>query len=93
MNKWIDNKLVKLTVEEQTIFDQKKQAYQDNLFNIELNGLREKRNILLSQTDWWGVSDNTMTAEQTQYRQDLRDITNGLTTVEQVKAVEFPEKP
>jgi hypothetical protein len=34
-----------------------------------------------------------MTAEQTQYRQDLRDITNGLTTVEQVEAVEFPEKP
>ena len=93
MNKWIDNKLVKLTVEEQTIFDQKKQAYQDNLFNIELNDLREKRNNLLNETDWWGASDNTMTAEQTQYRQDLRDITNGLTTVEQVEAVEFPEKP
>jgi len=47
----------------------------------------------LNETDWWGASDNTMTAEQTQYRQELRDITNGLTTVEEVKAVEFPEKP
>jgi hypothetical protein len=27
------------------------------------------------------------------YRQQLRDITNGLTTVEQVEAVEFPTKP
>jgi len=27
------------------------------------------------------------------YRQDLRDITNGLTTVEEVQAVIFPEKP
>ena len=55
--------------------------------------LRKKRNNLLTETDWWGASDNTMTAEQTQYRQDLRDITNGLTTVEQVEAVEFPSKP
>jgi len=29
----------------------------------------------------------------TTYRQALRDITNGLTTVAQVEAVEFPEKP
>jgi hypothetical protein len=27
------------------------------------------------------------------YRQALRDITENLTTVEQVKAVEFPTKP
>ena len=32
------------------------------------------------------------TAWQT-YRQELRDIPNGLTTVEQVEAVEFPTKP
>ena len=38
--------------------------------------LREKRNNLLRETDWWGASDNTMTAEQTQYRQDLRNLTN-----------------
>lgn len=36
---------------------------------------REKRNILLSETDWWASSDLTMTAEQTAYRQALRDIT------------------
>jgi hypothetical protein len=29
----------------------------------------------------------------TTYRQDLRDITNGLTTVEDVNAVVFPTKP
>jgi hypothetical protein len=27
------------------------------------------------------------------YRQDLRDITNGLTTVEEVEAVTWPTKP
>ena len=34
------------------------------------------RNDLLAETDWWATSDRTMTAEQTAYRQALRDITD-----------------
>lgn len=41
---------------------------------IELQN-KETRNSLLSETDWWAVSDRTMTSEQTAYRQALRDIT------------------
>ena len=37
-------------------------------------GLRARRNILLAKTDWWAFSDRTMTAEQTAYRQALRDL-------------------
>jgi hypothetical protein len=37
---------------------------------------RDERNVLLSETDWWGASDRTMTAEQASYRQALRDITD-----------------
>ena len=36
---------------------------------------REKRNNLLAQTDWWAVTDRTITDDQTTYRQALRDIT------------------
>lgn len=36
--------------------------------------LRSKRNGLLAETDWWGVSDRTMSAEETKYRKDLRDL-------------------
>ena len=36
---------------------------------------RHIRDIYLTETDWWAVSDRTMTAEQTSYRQALRDIT------------------
>jgi len=36
---------------------------------------RKKRNRLLAETDWCATSDRTMTAEQTAYRQALRDIT------------------
>jgi len=58
-----------------------------------LNILRSQRNSLLAQTDWWGASDNTMTDAQKKYRQDLRDITAGLDTVDKVNAVVWPTKP
>jgi len=38
--------------------------------------VRQKRDALLKETDWYATSDRTMTAEQTAYRQALRDITD-----------------
>ena len=37
---------------------------------------RDERDSLLAATDVWALSDRTMTAEQTAYRQALRDITD-----------------
>mgnify|MGYP003671814195 FL=1 len=54
--------------------------------------LRQKRNALLSATDYLALSDNTMSDNVKVYRQALRDITEGLTTKEEVEAVEFPIK-
>ena len=42
----------------------------------EADYVRGERNALLSETDVWALSDRTMTAEQTAYRQALRDITD-----------------
>tara|TARA_R100001082_G_scaffold76921_1_gene44796 strand:- start:229 stop:498 length:270 start_codon:yes stop_codon:yes gene_type:complete len=36
--------------------------------------LREQRDFKLTETDWWAVSDRSMTSAQTKYRQDLRDL-------------------
>ena len=58
-----------------------------------MKDLRSKRNQLLQDTDFHGMSDNTMSADMTTYRQELRDITEGITTVEQANAVVFPTKP
>ena len=55
--------------------------------------LRAKRNRLLQDTDFHALSDNTMSEDMTTYRQELRDLTNGVTTVEQANAVVFPTKP
>ena len=64
-------------------------------FDYSLENLRIKRNYLLAESDWTVLSDSPIadkTAWQT-YRTELRDLTNGLTTVEQVEAVVFPTKP
>ena len=61
--------------------------------DMAMETLRAKRNKLLSATDYLALSDNTMTEEDRTYRKALRDITEGLTTKEQVEAVVFPNKP
>ena len=62
-------------------------------FDIALNNLRKKRNKLLAETDYLALSDNTMSDAMTTYRQQLRDITNNLTTVAEIETVVFPTKP
>ena len=62
-------------------------------FDNAMINLRTKRNAKLAETDFHGMSDNTMSADMTTYRQELRDLTNGITTVEQANAVVFPTKP
>ena len=52
--------------------------------------LREERNKLIAETDWWASSDLTMTAAQSAYRQALRDITNTYTSIDDVV---WPVKP
>ena len=79
-----------MTAEELALKDAEKKAWEDGAFDRTLNGLREKRNSLLAKTDWTASSDLTMSAEMKEYRQKLRDATNGLDTVEKVQAYEFP---
>jgi hypothetical protein len=57
---------------------------------VMLQQLRAERNQRLANTDWWASSDLTMTAEQTAYRQALRDITNTYTSLDDVV---WPEEP
>jgi hypothetical protein len=62
-------------------------------FDIAMEDLRAKRNKLLADTDHYALSDQTLSDDMKTYRQALRDITNGLTTVADVEAVVFPTKP
>jgi hypothetical protein len=57
---------------------------------VNLRALRKVRNNMLTDTDWWGVSDRTMTQAETDYRQALRDITD---TYSSLDTVVWPTKP
>jgi len=64
-------------------------------FSLVMESLRLRRNNLLVESDWVVLPDSPI-ADKTawqNYRTELRDLTNGLTTVEQVDAVIWPTKP
>ena len=84
---------VELTAEEVTAMEEQAVAWEAGAFDRAIANLRQKRNALLSATDYLALSDNTLSIDMSNYRQALRDLTNSLTTVEEVEAVVFPTKP
>ena len=66
-------------------------------FESAMADLRAKRDRLLNETDWIVTkakeTGTTIPTAWKTYRQALRDITENLTTVEEVNAVVFPDKP
>ena len=85
--------VVPFTAEEEAAFDAKHAIWVAGKFDREMAILRERRNILLAKTDFYALSDVTMSEDMTTYRQALRNLPEGLTTVAEVKAVIFPTKP
>ena len=82
-----------LTAEEEAQRDAEELAWSNGAFDRAMENLRDQRNSKLAETDYLALSDQTLSADMNTYRQQLRDITNGLTTVEDVEAVVFPTKP
>tara|TARA_B100001939_G_C16456032_1_gene411017 strand:+ start:137 stop:430 length:294 start_codon:yes stop_codon:yes gene_type:complete len=91
MKKNVNGKEIKMTANEIAEFES--QQITLDPFEISLKNLRLHRNKLLQETDYLALSDQTLTDEMKKYRQDLRDITKGLTTEKKVKAKKFPTKP
>jgi len=92
-HKLIDGVQVPLTAEEIAQRQADELAWSAGAFDRSLASLRAKRNSLLASTDYLALSDNTLSAAMSSYRQSLRDLTEGLSTVEQVNSVVFPTKP
>ena len=94
-HKLVDGVQIPLTQEEIAQRQAEETAWNNGAFDRAMADLRSKRDRLLASCDWVMMSDSPIadkTAWET-YRQALRDITENLTTVEQVQAVEFPTKP
>lgn len=79
----------KYSASERTKYDADKEVNRNNQLSATN---RQIRNDLLLETDWWGLSDNTMTDAQTSYRQALRDITDHENWPDLLEA-DWPVKP
>ena len=91
--KLVNGERIQLTAEEEAQRDQEEADWEAGAFDRAMVDLRQIRNNKLAQTDFYALSDVTMSEDMTSYRQNLRDITNGLSTVEDVNNVTWPTKP
>ena len=84
---------VAFTAEEETAWDNAETAWNNGALSRAQANLREKRNRLLAETDYYALSDVTMSDDMKTYRQDLRDLPSGKDTLEKVNNATFPTKP
>ena len=88
---------VPFTAEEEAQRDAEEQAWNDGAFDRAMADLRQRRNRLLAECDWEVImakeKGTTLSAGFKTYRQDLRDITEGVSTVEDVNNITWPTKP
>ncbi len=84
---------VAFTAEEETTWDNAETAYANGAYDRAIADMRIKRNRLLAETDFYALSDVTMSSDMTTYRQALRDLPSGLDTLEKVNNKAYPAKP
>jgi len=82
-----------MTDAEEATLNAEETAWNNAALDRALQELRDIRNGKLAETDYLGNSDVTMSSDMTTYRQNLRDLPDGLDTVEKVNNVTWPTKP
>jgi|TARA_B100001250_G_scaffold395570_1_gene400626 hypothetical protein len=82
-----------MTDAEEATLNAEETAWNNAALDRALQELRDIRNGKLAETDYLGNSDITMNSDMTTYRQNLRDLPDGLDTVEKVNNVTWPTKP
>ena len=91
--KMVDGVSIQLTAAEETARDNEEAAWAAGEGDRALAGMRQDRNRLLAETDFYALSDVTMSAAMTTYRQDLRDLPAGKTTKADVDGETWPTNP
>ena len=91
--KMVDGVSVQLTAAAASARDAEEAAWANGAFDRAIANMRTRRNGLLSETDFYALSDVSLSSDMNTYRQALRDITSGLTTEAEVNAATWPTKP
>ena len=89
----INGNKVQFTAEEETARDAEEKAWADGAVARAQANLRSRRNRLLAETDYYALSDVTMSNDMKTYRQNLRDMPAGKDTVDKCNNATWPTKP
>jgi len=82
-----------VTIEaERVVVVQRVRAKNKEETDLDWEVLRIERDKRLRDTDWWGVSDRTMTVKQAQYRSDLRNFP-AVVNIADWPSVTWPTEP
>ena len=84
---------VAFTAEEETAWDNAETAWSNGALSRAQTNLRSRRNSLLAETDYYALSDVTMSDDMKTYRQNLRDLPSGKDTLDKVNNATWPPKP
>lgn len=97
MKKYVNGQIVDMTADEIAARNAEITAWNNGAFDRAMADLRAKRDKDLLESDWTQLGDTTLTNDQKQawmrFRTELRDITKGLTTVDDVNNLDYPDKP
>ena len=91
--KLVNGEKIQFTAEEEAARDAEEKAWNDGAFDRAMANLRQDRNSKLAETDFYALSDVTMSDDMKTYRQELRDLPSGKDTVEKCNNVTWPTKP
>jgi len=89
----INGNKVQFTAEEEAARDAEEKAWSDAAPARALADLRSKRNRRLAETDFYALSDVTLSDDMKTYRKDLRDLPAGKDTVDKCNNATWPTKP
>ena len=91
--KMVNGERIQLTAEEEAARDAEEAAWEAGALGRAQGRLRARRNQLLAETDFYALSDVTMSSDMETYSQELRDLPDGKDTVDKCNNAIFPDKP
>ena len=92
-HKMVNGVRIDFTPEEESARDLEEATWAAGAFDRDVARLRGDRNSKLSSTDWYALQDVTLIDAMATYRQALRDLPSGLTTVADVGSADWPVLP
>jgi hypothetical protein len=92
-HKMVNGVRIDFTPEEEVARDAEEAVWAAGAFDRGVQRLREDRNSRLASTDWHALQDVTMSDAMTAYRQALRDLPAGMSTVADVENASWPVRP